>query len=176
MRAASLTHGRTAQGFVTAKSGKCICDPINAGPGCCFCVTPGTCGPQLTDAQAQTAYQVSTLSPHAWREQRAACRAPATFLRITAQAYQRAALAALMDYARAQAARSPCIVKADCTSTTCDALGVTLPEIVVRFASSCGSISQLRCFTRTEHSQTEQSFGACCLLAYHSRVPRSWIA
>lgn len=51
-----------AQGFVTAKSGKCICDPINAGPGCCFCVTPGTCGPQLTDAQAQTAYQVGSLS------------------------------------------------------------------------------------------------------------------
>ncbi len=46
------------QGFVTAKSGRCICDPINAGPGCCFCVTPGTCGPQLTDAQAQLAYQV----------------------------------------------------------------------------------------------------------------------
>ena len=42
---------------MTATSGKCICDPINAGPGCCFCVTPGTCGPQLTDAQAQTAYQ-----------------------------------------------------------------------------------------------------------------------
>jgi hypothetical protein len=50
---------------VTAKSGKCICDPINAGPGCCFCVTPGTCGPQLTDAQALLAYEVchSTQTP-----------------------------------------------------------------------------------------------------------------
>ena len=70
-------HARTAQGFVTAKSGKCICDPINAGPGCCFCVTPGTCGPQLTDAQAQTAYQVSTLSSHPCVGPHTACWAPA---------------------------------------------------------------------------------------------------
>lgn len=35
--------------------GRCICDPIVSGPGCCFCAVPGTCGPVLPDAQAAAA-------------------------------------------------------------------------------------------------------------------------
>jgi len=85
-----VTSARTRpppQGFVTAKSGKCICDPINAGPGCCFCVTPGTCGPQLTDAQALLAYEVRP--PDADAAGRRACcggasRVPAQLLRLRA--------------------------------------------------------------------------------------------
>ena len=43
------------QGFTPDVNGRCICDPIVSGPGCCFCAVPGTCGPVLPDAQAAAA-------------------------------------------------------------------------------------------------------------------------
>jgi len=44
-----------AQGFTPDVNGRCICDPIVSGPGCCFCAVPGTCGPVLSAAQSAAA-------------------------------------------------------------------------------------------------------------------------
>ena len=46
---------RAWQGFTPDVNGRCTCDPIVSGPGCCFCAVPGTCGPVLTSAQAASA-------------------------------------------------------------------------------------------------------------------------
>ena len=43
------------QGFTPDVNGRCICDPIVSGPGCCFCAVPGTCGPVLSAAQSAAA-------------------------------------------------------------------------------------------------------------------------
>lgn len=32
------------QGYKLDVTGKCVCDPTTAGPGCAFCIVPGSCG------------------------------------------------------------------------------------------------------------------------------------
>jgi hypothetical protein len=52
VKAGAEAGNAVAQGFKLDVAGRCICDPTTAGPGCAYCVVPGSCGNPQASARA----------------------------------------------------------------------------------------------------------------------------